>query len=111
MFIPGETIAHRFKIPFLREGITKILVTYKQNNSTILVKTVHFANIQENIPGNNCYFTVTLSQEESLLFKNNTDFKVQINVVFSSGVRTASIELDGANGIQHMRKVVNTDGQ
>ena len=108
MFIPGETIAHRFNIPFPKEGITRVLVTYKQENRTILVKTVYSNEIQAS--GNNCYLTVTLSQEESLLFKNDKNFKAQLNILFSSGVRCASKEVDGINGIQHIRKEVTVNG-
>lgn len=111
MFFPGETVAHRFTINILKDGIGRILVTYKQDNKTILQKSVYFGDIEEDYAKRCCYFTVSLSQEESLLFRNNKDFKIQLNIIFRSGARATSVELDGSNGIQHMRKVVNINAQ
>lgn len=110
MFIPGETIAQEFTMPFVREGITRVFVTYKQNNRVILRKTVLLGNITNDSGRKNCYFTVVLSQQESLLFKNDSDYTIQLNVLFNTGARCVSKEMNGTNGVQHIRKVVTTNG-
>ena len=109
MFIPGETISHRFNLPFPKEGVERIVVSYKQENKTVLVKSVYSGDIFAS--ETTSYFIVTLSQEESLLFKNNMNFTIQLNVIFSSGTRCSSVEMNGENGVQHIRKVVTSHGQ
>jgi len=119
MFIPGETIVYRFNLPFPNEGISMVYVTFKQENRNILTKTVFGGEIKATPKENpeddsvetTSYFTVALSQEESLLFKNDKNFKIQLNVAFTSGTRCASIEMDGDNGVQHIRKVVTANEQ
>ena len=107
MFIPGETISHQFFIPFVRSDVGKILVTYRQFDDVILVKTVYPGQI-ETLEGKS-QFTVTLSQEESLLFDNEADYYIQLNVIFTSGARCASSEMRGTNGVQHVKKVVTAN--
>ena len=111
MFIPGETVIHRFNLPFPNEGITRVYVTYKQQNRVILSKTVFAGEVKKASSGTTSYFSVTLSQEESLLFRNDINYTIQLNVMFSSGARCASVEMDGTNGVQHIRKVVTANGQ
>lgn len=106
MFIPGETISHEFHIPFVQsDGIRVIYVTYKQNDDVFLIKEVYPGQITEELPGS--HFTVTLSQQESLLFQNNSNFYVQLNVLFESGARSTSVALKGTNEDQHLREVVS----
>ena len=104
MFIPGETITHRFYVPF--STAEHIYVTYKQNNKLILEKTVSGNSIVQE--GINFYFDVEFSQEESLLFVNNNSYTVQLNVTLTGGKRCTSVELKGTNGVQHIREVVAT---
>lgn len=52
-------------------------------------------------------FYVTLSQEESLLFEDNRDFKIQLNVLTTSGSRCVCHEIKGSNGVQHHREVIS----
>lgn len=109
MFIPGETITHQFYIPFIAADVLKILVTYKQDDRVILTKTVYSNQILTVASGEQSTFTVTLTQQESLLFKNDSDFKIQLNVIFNSLARCASVEMDGSNGVQQYRKVVTSN--
>ena len=107
MFIPGETITHEFRIPFASEDIKTIYVTYRQNDQIVLVKKVFPVDIHD-VSGDLNFFQVTLEQNESLLFKNNATFYVQLNVLFNdSKTRAASVELKGTTGRQHYGKVVS----
>ena len=84
-----------------------MLVTYRQYDHVILVKQVQPRDIINEESGS--HFVVSLSQEESLLFKDNTDFFVQLNVMFSGPdgeTRATSVELRGGNNLQHFREVV-----
>ena len=105
MFIPGETISHRFIIPFSRDDIKIIEVSYRQNDHIVLVEPVYPGQV-ETITGGG-QFTVTLTQEKSLLFKDDADYYVQLNVIFKSDARCASVEIKGNNKMQHIREVVN----
>ena len=105
MFIPGETITHKFYIPFSTANINKIYVSYRQDNKIILIKEVTQSDIRAE--GINYYFEVRFTQEESLLFKNNNSYTVQLNVALESGSRCTSVELKGENGVQHVREVVS----
>lgn len=104
MFIPGETITHRFYIPFSTDNVSKIYVSYRQDNKLIFQTEVSKQDIQSE--GINYYFEVLFTQEQSLLFKNNNSYTVQLNVALESGKRCTSIELKGENGVQHIREVV-----
>lgn len=112
MFIPGETIQHRFYTPFKAGDIAKIYVSYRQCGNTILIKTVNPGNIVDVAGESLSHFNVSLTQQESLLFQDNEDFFVQLNVVLvgSSNTRCVSAEIKGSNGLQHMRGVVTKNG-
>lgn len=107
MFIPGETIAHQFYIPYTRGDVKQISVSYRQDGQVFLVKNVYPPQITDESSGTGSSFVVTLSQQESLLFKDDFSFKVQLNVIFVSDARAACPEMDGRNGMQHIREVVN----
>ena len=102
MFIPGETISHKFYIPFVRSDIDRIYVSYKQNDCLILKKTVYPGSVTRE--GVNSYFIVVLSQEESLLFQDDMGYTIQLNVIFTSGARCSSKDIKGVNGAQHLRE-------
>ena len=117
MFHPGETVTHNFVIPFERTSISKIIVSYKQNDHVILERTITSAMLDpENVNENTLVpiqdpaktkFRIQLSQRESLLFKDVSDFKIQINVFTTSGSRHASAEIKGSSGVQHHREVMS----
>ena len=108
MFIPGETIVHKFYIPFVRNDIKRIIVSYREKNHIILEKYVYDNQVTNESQGASASFVVTLSQQESLLFSDDYSFKVQLNVFLKDNTtRCASLEMDGATGLQHIREVVN----
>ena len=107
MFIPGETISFEFQLPFEKNDIQKVILTYRQRDHIVLVKTIYPGQIVNEVHGS--HFVVTLTQEESLLFKDDDYFYVQINVTFiapDGNTRCTSYELRGENKLQHYREVV-----
>jgi len=106
MFIPGETISHKFVVPFVRADVSKIYVSYRQDGHVILTKTVTSSSIAAAESGVGSSFSITLSQQESLLFRDDMPFSVQLNVLFTNGARCASREIERSNGFQHIREVV-----
>lgn len=117
MFHPGETVIHRFIIPFAYREVKKVIVTYKQNNRIILVKELPEkgstafptqeleAASETNFFKATAQFDVALTEEESLLFSDETKFTIQINVVTMSNTRAASHEIQSESGIQHYREL------
>lgn len=112
MFHPGETVRHCFIIPFAKANITQIIVSYKQNDYVILERKI--TSTDENTfdyyddPAKT-KFHIELTQNESLLFEDKTDFTIQLNVFTDMGSRHASCELKGSNGVQHHREVITND--
>ena len=107
MFFPGETITHNFIIPFAKNEIAKVIITYKQNDQIILEKTVTSGFTDE--PNQKTSFDYVFSQPESLVFQDNSDFTIQLNVYMISGTRHASYELRGSNGVQYLREVISNE--
>ena len=104
MFIPGETVAHEFIIPFISSEVQKVIVTYKQNDRLILIKTITsgFEDLDTKTK-----FVVTLSQNESLMFDNKSDAWIQLNVLCQNGTRAACNEFRASTGKQHYRQVIS----
>lgn len=108
VFIPGETISHQFFVPFTQGDVSKVYVSYRQNGRIVLVKNVYAGHLTNVTSGVGSSFTVTLSQQESLLFQDDKSFTIEINVISRNGqTRYTSQEMDGETGIQHIREVVN----
>ena len=105
MFHPGETISHVFTIPFVAVEVSKVIVTYKQNDHIILTKSITSEMIDPVDPVT-CKFTVAFNQEESLLFEEYKDFRIQLNVTTTTGSRATSKEIKSVNGPQHYKEVI-----
>lgn len=108
MFHPGETVSHIFTIPFVKTEVSKVIVTYKQNDHIIIVKTITSETI-EAVTAATCKVTVAFNQEESLLFEEDKPFKMQLNVVgatLEGSFRAASKEISSNNGVQHYKEVI-----
>jgi hypothetical protein len=104
VFIPGETVSFRFILPFVDEEIVKVITTFKQNDHIVCEIPVESSYIGDG------QFVITLSQEQSLLFKDDTDFYIQLNAILNvdgSSIRCASTEIKCSNYRQHIREVVN----
>ena len=103
MFIPGETITHIFVVPFMATQITKAVITYQQNDKTVLTKTIT-SNI-EPLEDNKSRIVISMTQQESLLFADNNNILIQVNI-YMNGTRCTSMEFKTSSGKQHYRKVM-----
>lgn len=114
MFSPGETVQHKFVIPFAAREVSKVVVTYKQMDHVVLIKEITSditptTDDQGQERATECQFDYVLTQEESLLFDEKRDFLIQLNVYTTSGSRAASCEIKGSNGVQHYKEVIRNE--
>ena len=111
MFHPGETVTHRFYMPFAPKEVSKVIVTFKQADHIILVREI--TSLPDELVSE-FYVDVDLTQEESLLFQDLQNFTTQVQVLGKASnadnnglVRCTSREMKGSNGIQHYREVIS----
>ena len=108
MFFPGETITHRFVIPFAADEIDHVVLSYKQQETIIFEKTITSGFEKES--NSICSFSFTFSQSEGLLFGDDVPFTIQCNVYTKVGTRHTSYEMNSSNGVQYLREVMNSGG-
>ena len=106
MFSPGETVAHQFIIPFVANEISKVVVSYKQDDDIVLEKTIT-SGFKKHEVSAKTEFIVTLSQQESLLFNEIKDLYIQLNVYTKEGARATSTPIRSANGYQFYKEVIS----
>lgn len=104
MFIPGETVTHEFTIPFADTELSKVIVTYKQDNKLVFTKTI---SSFEKITETKTKIVLLFSQEESLMFTGGIDYTIQLNVYTTRGSRAACTEFKQSTGVQHYKKVIS----
>lgn len=104
MFFPGETITHIFYIPFAINEVNHVILSYKQNGAIILEKTITSGFEEDSAQSTK--FTYALSQNDSLLFEDNSPFTIQCNVYTTGNTRHASHEMNSESGIQYLRDVI-----
>ena len=107
MFFPGETITHRFVIPFAANEIDKVIFSYKQKEAIMFEKTITSGFIVEEEHITSIEFQLT--QGEGLLFSDDVPFTVQVNVYTKVGTRHTSHELNSSSGVQYLREVINPE--
>lgn len=107
MFFPGETITHRFIIPFSADSIDKVIISYKQNGAIMFEKIITDDFLEEE--PNYTTIIYQLTQGEGLLFADNSPFTIQLNVYTHAGSRHTSYELKGNSGIQYVRNVIDPE--
>lgn len=73
-FSPGTTPTHTFTIPFEKELVTDLRITYTQKKKKILTK--HLKDVE--IVGND--INITLTQEETFNFKEKEMVFVQLKI-------------------------------
>ena len=103
MFFPGETITHNFVIPFSVNEVQEVTLSYKQNESIMFEKTITSGFVALSTQATRV--THVFTQAETLLFQDNTDFTIQINVYTKGGTRHASHEVKSSSGIQYLREL------
>lgn len=106
MFHPGETVTFTFTIPFASNAVNNVIVTFKQNDCLIVKKIITSVTAAQTAGFSTVM--VVLTQQESLLFKENKDFKIQLNVFKKDGSRATSKEMSSTNGVQHYKEVMTS---
>lgn len=108
MFIPGETIAHTFTIPYPKDSIGQIIISYRQKDRIVLEKIITSKKNMVSTEEDNTIVSAVLTEAESLLFEDNCEFRIQINVFFGedgTNGRSSSYETRGWTGYQHIRNL------
>lgn len=75
----GSTPTHTFSTPYKKEEIQKIIITYFQNGRIICEKK------DDDISVSDFSISTNLAQEDTLLFDEKGDVKMQIKVKLKSG--------------------------
>jgi hypothetical protein len=104
MFNPGETIVHTFYIPFKRNDVTKVIVSYKDCKDVFYIKEITSDKIIE-ASEDETVVIADMGQEETLMFKERSNYKIQLNVIAGTS-RFASKEMEGSTGPQHVKEVI-----
>lgn len=82
--IRGTTPTHQFRLPFAVSRIQEIRILYAQGGQLILEKTESDCVLNEDT------VSVTLSQEETLLFSHREAVDCQIRVLTEDGTALAN---------------------
>ena len=77
--IRGTTPTHTWEIPFDTGMVKRLRVIYGQNKKPLFIKEKEECVIKDGI------LSVTLSQEESLMFDSQYYAQVQVKVLFENG--------------------------
>ena len=80
----GTTPTHIFELPFDSSDVSKIKITYQQNNSTILTKRDNDLKLEGNT------VSTTLTQAETFLFDHTRTVYIQVRVLTNDGVALTS---------------------
>jgi len=107
VFTPGETITHAFIIPFAANELNKVVVSYKQQESIVFEKTITYGFIAKDQHITSIEFQLT--QEESLLFADDEEITIQLNVYTNQGTRHSSRELSSSSYVQYLREIMQPD--
>ena len=72
MISKGCTATNTFTVPFSRDEVDVLYITYQQREKTVLEKTFEDCTFSEGV------VTVNLSQEETLMFESLLAVRIQI---------------------------------
>lgn len=78
-FFRGTTPKHVFTLPFEKEEVSDLRITYSQEKTKILTKQLTDIEFDKND------IILKLTQEETLQFKANKEVSVQIKIKTSQG--------------------------
>ena len=79
MIYKGTTPTHSFKLPVSKEAVDEVRVTYAQGAKVVLVKNTGNCSVTDDV------VSVTLTQEETFLFKANVEVSIQVRVLTTDG--------------------------
>lgn len=74
--IRGTTPKHDFELPYSKELIKDLRITYGQNKKALFTKTIEECQFSEG------KVSVTLTQEETYLFNPNKKLYIEIRIQF-----------------------------
>lgn len=102
---PGGTQLQSFVVPFSAAAIERAIVTYVQEGAGIVLeKTIStFSAAEEE---GQASFSYRLTQEESLLFRNFSTCKMQVNILMKNGTREPSDTWEVSCAEQYHRTVM-----
>ena len=84
MIAKGCTIKNTFSIPYAKEEVKAMFITYSQKGAVILEKEVSQCEFGDGV------VSVTLSQEDTLKFSDCTSVQIQIRARLENGIATKS---------------------
>ena len=91
-FHPGETVVMNFVLPFNQLDVKAVVLSFRDRNSVVLeTMATGFKSEGENNEKTRVGYTLT--QEESLLFEENSIYQLQLNVFGPNGSRIVSNEI------------------
>lgn len=79
-FSPGTTPTHTFTLPFEKEMLAEVRITYTQNKKKIITKEMEDLEID----GND--ISLTLTQEETFLFEEGKNVSIQLKIKITEGL-------------------------
>ena len=79
-FSPGTTPIHVFTLPFEKEMLAEVRITYAQNKKNIITKEIDDLEID----GND--ISLTLTQEETFLFEEGKNVSIQLKIKTTEGL-------------------------
>lgn len=84
MIAKGCTCKNSFPIPYTKDEIATLFVTYQQSKETVIEKSITDCTFEDGM------VSVYLSQEETLSFKDDVVIKIQLRVKLNNGAATKS---------------------
>lgn len=84
MIAKGCTCKNSFPIPYEKEEIATLFITYQQDKETVIEKSITDCTFEDGM------VSVYLSQEETLSFEDDVIIKVQIRGRLNNGAATKS---------------------
>lgn len=100
----GSTPLQEFIVPFVLGRVNRVTVTYRQNETNVMTKTVS-SGFTAPSPDSTA-FSYTLTQEETLKFIPNDVCYAQLNVLLNDGTREPSGEFVFRTGKQFYSEVL-----
>lgn len=79
-FSPGTTPTHTFTLPFEKEMLAEVRITYTQSKKKIITKEIDDLEID----GND--ISLTLAQEETFLFEEGRNVSIQLKIKTTEGL-------------------------
>lgn len=80
----GTTPTHTFSLPFSVDTISALRITYAQNGKIVMNKT------EDDVTAEGQEISVTLTQEETLKFSDESNVEIQLKILSTSGDVLAS---------------------